>query len=164
VPADNPLPISHAYLPRAAFDELYERAGWILARKGEGYLALYSQHPTRWLDDAGGQAIEVRVDAPENIWLCELGDTSSWASFEAFCQAITTAEVSCEGLEVRYVSPSLGPVRFGWEGAFEVAGREVELHDTRRFDNPYCQCAFLSPQITIRRGEEMLDLDLIGAM
>jgi len=163
LPPDDPLPFSHAYLPRAAFDELYERAGWILARVGEGYLALFSQHPTRWLDDAEGREIELRADVPENIWLCELGDASGWASFEAFCAAVTAAEVRCEGLEVWYDSPSLGPVRFGWEGPFEVAGREIALHETPRFDNPYCQCAFLSPQVTIRRGKETLNLDLTGA-
>jgi hypothetical protein len=162
LPAGDPLPCSHAYFPRAAFDEWVERAGWILARAGEGYLALYSQHPYRWLDDAEGQAVEVRVDAPDNVWLCEMGDASGWESFEAFCQAIAGAELRCQGLEVHYASPSLGPVRFGWEGAFEVGGREIALHDSPRFDNPYCQCAFLSPQLTIRRGEETLHLDLAG--
>lgn len=102
----------------------------------------------------------MRVSTPDNIWLCELGETTAWTGFEAFCQAITAAEVPCEGLDVRYVSPSLGPVSFGWEGAFEVAGREIALHETPRFDNPYCQCAFLSPQITILRGAETLVLDL----
>ena len=31
---------------------------------------------------------------------------------------------------------------------------------TERFDNPYSQWAFGSPQVTIRRGEETLVLDL----
>ena len=70
------------------------------------------------------------------------------------------AEVIALGLEVHYASPSLGPVCFGWEGAFEVDGREIALHDLPRFDNPYCQCAFLSPQVEIQRGTENVVLDL----
>jgi hypothetical protein len=163
LPPDDPLPFSHAYLPRAAFDEWVEREGWILARKGAGYLALYSQHPTRWLDDAEGRAVELRAETPDNVWLCELGEAADWGSFAAFCDAIAAAEVRCQGLEVRYDSPSLGAVRFGWEGPFEVAGRAIALHDSPRFDNPYCRCAFLSPRVTIRRGEETLELELTRA-
>jgi hypothetical protein len=39
---------THAWLPKDKFDEVVERSGWILARKGEGYLALRSQNPYVW--------------------------------------------------------------------------------------------------------------------
>ena len=160
VPEKDAFPYSHAYLPRQAFDEVVERGHWILARKADGFLALYSQHSYRWLQDKEGQTVEVRVDQPENIWLCEMGYVPQWPSFAAFVEAVVGAKVHCDGLDVHYESPSAGRVCFGWEGAFSVAGREVALHDSPRFDNPYSQCAFLSPQVRIRRGEQELTIDL----
>jgi len=74
LPADDAFPFSHAYFPRDAFDELVECTHWICARKGDGFLALYSQHPYRWLQDQAGQAVELRVDAPDNIRVCEVSD------------------------------------------------------------------------------------------
>ncbi|MBN1877031.1 MAG: hypothetical protein JXA33_22605 [Anaerolineae bacterium] len=153
------FPFSHAYFPRDAFDEVVEYEHWVCARKGTGFLALYSQHPYRWMPDQAGQIVEVRVDSPDNIWVCEMGDATQWSDFAAFVKAVSTTEVHCHGLDVQYISPSLGLVRFGWQGNFEVAGEIIALHDTPRFDNPYSQCAFLSPQIEIHRGEETLLLD-----
>jgi hypothetical protein len=160
LPPDDPFPFSHAYFPRDAFDEVVERGHWICARKGDGFLALFSQHPYRWLQDQAGQTVELRVDAPDNVWVCEMGDRARWGSFDAFVKTVSDAEIRCQGLEVRYASPSLGPVRLSWEGEFEVGGRAIALHDSPRFDNPYSQCAFGAPQVTIQRGEETLVLDL----
>ena len=72
---------------------------------------------------------------------------------------MTNAKIHCEGLRVEYESPSLGSVSFGWEGSLQVAGQPVQLHNYERFDNPYCQCKFLAPQVVIRRKDEELVLD-----
>jgi hypothetical protein len=162
LPPNDAFPFSHAYFPREAYDEVVEQGNWICARKGNGYLALYSQHPPRWLQDQEGCTVELRADAPDNIWICEMGDRAAWGSFDAFVEAVAEAEVDCQGMEARYVSPSQGAVRFGWEGPFEVGGQAVALHDSPRFDNPYCQCAFGAEQIAIQRGGEALVLDLGG--
>jgi hypothetical protein len=162
LPPNDAFPFSHAYFPREAYDEVVEQGNWICARKGNGYLALYSQHPPRWLQDQEGRTVELRADAPDNIWICEMGDRAAWESFGAFVEAVAEAEVDCQGMEARYVSPSQGAVRFGWEGPFEVGGQAVALHDSPRFDNPYCQCAFGAEQIAIQRGGEALVLDLGG--
>jgi hypothetical protein len=160
LPPNDPFPFSHAYFPRDAFDEVVEKNQWIFARKGDGFLALYSQYPYSWLQDQAGQTIEIHVNAADNIWICEMGDQSQWGSFAAFIQAISKADVDCHGMEVRYQSPSQGNIRFGWTGDFEVDGQEIALHDAPRFDNPYCQAEFLSPQITIQRAGQALVLDM----
>jgi hypothetical protein len=159
VPPHDAFPFSHAYLPREAFEEVVERGHWICARKGRAYLGLYSQHAQRWLPDEEGREIEVRVDHPSNIWVCELGAQAEWGDFDRFVQALTQAHVQCEGQQVHYASPTQGRVSFGWEGPFEVAGRAVPLHDYARFDNPYCQCAFAAPRVEIQRRDQELVLD-----
>jgi hypothetical protein len=161
--ADDAYPFSHAYFPRGAFDEVVERDHWICARSGEGYLGLYVQHPYRWLENDVGQVEEVRVDALDSIWVCEMGDRARWGSFERFTAAISGAQIECRDLQVEYHSPTQGRIVFGWEGNLEVAGQVVALHDTPRFDNPYCQAPFPTHRLVIRRGTEELDLDFTQA-
>jgi hypothetical protein len=157
-PLDDAFPFSHAYLPRAAFDEVLERDNWVFARKDDGYLALYSQHPVCWLADQDGAIVEARAEAPDNIWLIEMGRRVDWGDFAAFVAAIAASAVTCDGLNVGYNSPSQGWLSFGWTGPLRIAGEEVQLHNYPRFDNPYCRCAFLAPQIYIQRERECLTL------
>ena len=158
-PPDDAFPFSHAYFPRAAFDDVIERGHWIFARKDDGYLALYSQHPVRWLPDGDGAVVEARAESPDNIWLVEMGRRADWGDFAAFVDAVAASTVTCDGLHVSYKSPSQGKLDFGWTGPLRIAGEESSLHDYPRFDNPYCQCAFTAPQTHIRRGDESLILN-----
>ena len=161
--ASDRFPFSHAYFPREAFDEVVERGGWICGRKGDGYIGLYVQYPYRWLKDEQGRVIEVRVDGPEAAWVVEMGEKGPWVNFEAFVEAVTTASIRCQGLQVEYGSPSQGRITFGWEGDLQVAGKVVPLHNYERFDNPYAQTGFTSPKVTIRRQAEELVLDFDAA-
>lgn len=153
LPPDDAFPFTHAYFPREAFDEVIERDGWVCARKGEGFVALRSQTPLHWLADENQKFIELRADALDNIWVIEMGDTSRWPDFAAFVDAVTTAPLAFDGLNVTYTSPSQGEIRFGWHEPLRVAGVEVALHNYPRFDNPYCHTEFGSKQYTIRYGD-----------
>ena len=159
-PADDPFPYSHAYFPRAAFDEVVERDGWVLARSGDGYLALHSQHPARWAEDGPYVGSELRAGAPENAWLCELGDARRWGTFARFTEAVVGSSVAYDGLSMRYNSPTLGLIAFDWTGPFQVAGRDIPLRDYPRLDTPYGRCDFGDPCLTVRRGDETLLIDL----
>jgi hypothetical protein len=162
VPAGDRFPFSHAYFPRAAFDEVVERAGWVFGRKGQGYIGLYSHCPLRWLPDRFDSAhatIELRADTPANAWIVEVGDSSAWRGFGAFVDALAGAEIAIDGLEVTYESPSAGTIQFGWHDPLRVAGAEVELHSYPRFENPYCQAEWGAHQYTIRYGDEQYQID-----
>jgi hypothetical protein len=154
LPENDAFPFCHAYLPRGAFDELVERDHWICARKGDAFIGLYSEHALRHTSD-----VEVRVDVPDNIWLCEMGDRAQWGTFSRFVEAVTTAPVECDGLQVHFASPSLGSVVFGWTGPLLIAGQPVPVHGYGRFDNPYCKCEFGAPEMIVRRGKQELCLD-----
>ncbi|MBW8035035.1 MAG: hypothetical protein FVQ79_05215 [Planctomycetes bacterium] len=158
-PPDDPFPFSHAYFPRNAFDEIIEDEHWIFARKDNGYIALYSQHKFKWFTNKQGIKDELRVTSPDNIWICELGNRSTWKSFDRFRKAVAAAKISCKHLDVQYQSPSLGDISFGWQGPFRSKGQPVALHDYKRFENPYCQSEFTDPIMHIKRGHEELHLD-----
>ena len=162
---------THAWLPKDKFDEVAERNGWIFARKGEGYLALRSQNPYVWgsyqtktgdlngFQKPLGSDSEIIVNGAQNIWICQMGRKAEDGEFAEFVAKISAAEVTFSGMNVQYRSPGNGSIRFGWEGAFSVDGREIQLHDYRRYDNPYSQTEFNSDEIKIAAGEHELILN-----
>lgn len=162
LPMDDPYPFSHAYFRKDAFDEVLEQGNWVFGRKGESYIALYSQHTTRWLEDRYDDThpvIELRADAYDNIWLVEMGDATRWGSFAQFVEAVSGAEVACDGLNIHYQSPSVGRVEFGWHGDLRVKGEAVAIHDYPRFDNPYCHTEFGDTTYRIEHDGQQLLLD-----
>jgi hypothetical protein len=177
----NNLFYTHAWLPKAQFDETVECAGWILARKGEGYLALHSQTPYQWVQDLSlgseemDEAIaparsdetspladspnEVIANSRNNIWVCELGRQEDDGDFAQFIEKICQAKIHFDGLSIRYQSPSQGWLEFDWKGALKKDGQVIPLNDYARYDNPYCQTAFLSDRIVIKSNRHQLVLD-----
>ncbi len=160
VPQNDPRPYSHAWFPKAAFDEVFQDANWTLARKNEGYIALYSQNVARWATEGLYKDTELRANARDNIWLCEMGNAKQHGSFAAFVKAINNSEVSCKGLSINYQSPSLGGLSFGWAEDLLVADQAIPLHNYKRFDNPYIQTEFAEMNYEMKVEEEVFRLEL----
>jgi len=159
VPASDAYPFSHAYFPCGAFDEVEERDGWVCARKSGGYIGLHASQPTRWMEHEGEGRVELRADAEDVVWVCQMGTQPEYADLRAFVVAVTSSRIHSDGLGVTFESPSQGTVAFGWDRPFELAGRPVRLHDSARFDNPYCLSAFSDPQIVITHEGGTVHLD-----
>ena len=111
------------------------------------------------ITDSGGVFDELRAVAPDNVWICEIGDVAQSGSFDDFIHAITSANLMIEGLNVRYASPSAGALAFGWRAPLTVDGEPVEVHAYERFDNPYCQATFGARKLTIAHAGESITLD-----
>lgn len=155
----NELFITHAWLPRDQFEELIEEDGWIFARYGNGYLALFSQHPYEWRDLPGeDQDREVITQGRENIWLCEMGRKDTHGDFRTFIQNIIQAPLLFRGLNISYHSPSLGFIEFGWKAPLRLDGQVITLQDYPRYGSPYAQTEFPPEHITISLGEQSLHL------
>ena len=163
---------THAWLPKDKFDEVIEKNGWIFARKDDGYLALRSQNPYFWNTEgeqekhnftfgnfAEDMDREIIADGAQNIWICQLGRKEDDGRFEQFVEAISLAEVVYNGQNIEYRAPGIGQVRFGWEGALSVDGKEIQLDHYPRYDNPYVQADFDTTKIQVKAGEHVLDLD-----
>jgi hypothetical protein len=157
------VPYSHAYVPKAAFDELVQRGHWTCARKGDSFLALYSQAETTWVTDAAGAEYELRAATPDNVWICEMGARRDGREFAAWVEAMTKAVIQCDGMRVRYESPSQGRISFGWNDPLVVAGKTVPVHDYPRYDNPYCGVVKDAAQLTVRHAGASLSLDFAAA-
>lgn len=151
---------THAWLPRDCFDECIERGGWVFARRGDGYLALYSHRPYRWQDRPGeDQGRELIVRGRRNVYICEMGRRATDGDFEAFVDRILGARISVTGLRVSYESPSQGRLSFGWTGPLRQNGAVVTLDNYPRYENPYAQASFPCDQAVFRCNGHWLELD-----
>ncbi len=155
-------PYTHAYFPRAAFDEVVDCDHWVFGRKGDAYVALYSSTPPCWTTEGEEADQELVAHNRSNVWICEMGRQATDGPFEDFTGRILSAPVYVLGLKVFYQSPSQGWISFGWDGPFRVEGAIVELHDYPRYDNPYCNAPFESDTYLIEKEDLSLFLDFLA--
>ncbi|MCA9836495.1 MAG: hypothetical protein KC422_06265 [Trueperaceae bacterium] len=158
VPEMDPRPYSHAWFPKAAFDEVTQKGNWTLARKADGYIALYSQTKAEWATSGDYKDIELRAHNRDNIWLVEMGNARVHGSFDAFVKKVVESRVSCEGLTIEYDSPTLGKTQFGWTEPLLINGKDIQIHGYKRFDNPYIQTEFSTTDYHVKKGESSLNI------
>ncbi|MEM1113352.1 MAG: hypothetical protein AAGI11_15675 [Pseudomonadota bacterium] len=159
---------THAFLPRARFDETVKEGQWFFARLGDAYLALWSSDPAAdWVRNTdaerhGGEDYEIIANGEKTIWLLELGDADAFGDFASFRAAIGNAslQADADALTLRFDSPSLGTLEMGWEGDVLHNGTPVELDDYERYGNPWSQSAFPGDDISFRYGDDYLELNL----
>lgn len=162
---------THAWLPKDKFDEVTEQNGWIFTRKGDGYLALYSQNPYFWNDeDAKSDEFKIRkykedfrreviVKSSQNIWICQMGRKSEDGAFTEFVEKFSTANVVCKGLSANFQSPGIGEIKFGWNDALQVNGIEIALDNYPRYDNPFVRAEYDPNEINVTGYGQQLQLN-----
>ena len=158
---------THAYLPRAKFDDTVKDGNWFFARKDDAFLALWSSDPAAdWVPAAetslgGGGDYEIVATGEKTIWLCELGDAEEYGDFESFKAAIKSASLAADPqtLAISYDSPSQGTIEMSWTGAVLNNGVEVKLSNYDRYENPWSQSAFPAGEISFTHGDSYLHLD-----
>lgn len=153
------LPCTVAVFRRAAFDEVREAAGWVLARSGDGYLALRSQQPARWSPDGVLRGEGLIAEGRRNAWICLLGRRAVDGPFAAWCERVAAAHLEYGALAVEFDAPGLGRVAFAWEGDLTVDGEAVPIDGYARFDNPYCLAEHGSGAYEITHDGRTLRID-----
>lgn len=151
-------PITQAYFPRWAFDEVNQQGKWTFGRKGESYIALFSHNPTRWKSD-----YEMVSSGRKNAYIVELGSVEEFGTFENFTSQILASKVNIKplavGYSVAYESPTQGLVKVQWNGPMEVKGNQVDLGPYKRHDNKYCSQEFNSLTAKIEFNDQILELN-----
>ena len=146
---------THAYFPKTKFDEVRETGAWKIARKGDAYLALWSQGATTW---STTNDYELIAEGTSNVWIVELGSLEENGSFDAFADAIGKATVDVVD-SVTYQSPSRGTVKVGWTGPMTVAGQDVDLGPYARWDNAFAKQAFATTTTAIEYMGRRYEMD-----
>jgi hypothetical protein len=82
-----PLDFSHAYLPVAHFDEIRVDNGWVMVRKGNGYVALTATGGLEVVASGRYAQREVRA-AVQSIWLVQMGRAVRDGAFAQFVEKV----------------------------------------------------------------------------
>lgn len=154
------LTFTHAWFPVDEFDEVVERDGWIFARKGDGYLGLWSQNRYSWAEQ-DGMRTELVVEGKKNVYICELGRKETDGAFDQFADTLSAARIRISRGIVHYQSPKQGDIRLGWRGKPLHNGRPVETREFPRYGNPFGYAKFPADKVHIDHGDCFLDLDWI---
>jgi hypothetical protein len=169
------LDYTHAYFPQEKFDEVVRDGKWTFGRRGDGFVALWSETTPHWREHDPAKVFThgltkafdlVAPGSPENVWVVEVGDATTYASFADFRAQLSGARVGVtgegDGRIVEYVSPKQGTMRFGWSAPLTVDGREIDVHPDPRMDNPFVRVPFDGRKYEIRAGDTSLVLDFDG--
>lgn len=162
---------THAYVPQDRFDDVAQDGNWTFARKGDGYIALWSWRtptfraydPTRYATDDMVKPFDLVAEGgPDNVWIVEVGERSD-GPFDAWTASVSAGEPQVErddaGFTVAWASPSAGEVAFGSTGAFMVAGAEVPIADFPRHDSAFGTVDHLATTYGFATSTATLDLD-----
>ncbi|MFC1526208.1 hypothetical protein ACFL6X_05280 [Candidatus Latescibacterota bacterium] len=141
--------MSHCYFEADRFDETLARDGWLFARKGDGYVGIWSEHgyETGTRGQYAGRELICRADS--NAWIVEAGRRADWGGFAAFVEAVRRTTPHREDDRVLYASPSVGTIRMGWRGPIELDGQDIDL-DYPLLDGPYGYSEYGSGRMTAR--------------
>ena len=147
---------THARFPKAGFDEVVEDGRWVIGRKGDGYLALWSEVQATWAED--DPLAEWRAEGAENRWIVQLSSAEESGDFPTFVAAVTGAAIET-GETLRFESPTLGLIEVAWSGPMLVAGAEVDIGPHERWDNSTLQQRYGDDRMLLTVGDRTLDLD-----
>jgi hypothetical protein len=158
--------MTHAWFPRAAFDEVVERAGWTCGRKDDGYVALWSARPTAWAQLGRFAGKELFAQGARNGWVCVVGRKAEDGSFADFVDAVTrpgfvthTGGTSASGpFEVQVDAPG-GRLVVPFRGPATLGGAPVQDRDFPRYDDPWARQAWGDPRFEARLQGAKLEHD-----
>jgi hypothetical protein len=159
---------THAYVPQDHFDEVLQRGGWTVARKGGAAIALWSWRAPSWRSyDPATTATRgmvqpfdlVAAGGPDNVWVVEVADRRVERWIDQVLDSEPEVERDDDGFRVRWASPTAGEIAFGSTGAFTVAGDEVALADFPRHESRWASVDRLARRYDVRTPDGRLTLD-----
>lgn len=118
---DDPFPWTHLYLPAEAFDQVIATTHGCLIKAGDAFAAIGCSAPLNAMTTGMTAGNEYRAKAHRVAWYIEVGHGND-AAFAAFCQRMTTLEVSLDG-ETAIAGTAEGELMcLDWQGACLVEG------------------------------------------
>ncbi|RXZ78634.1 hypothetical protein EBB07_26025 [Paenibacillaceae bacterium] len=152
---------THAYFPFAEFDETDAGGGWLFGRKGDAYVALYSQKPYDVTDHGKYKRRELLCLDKNNIWLLEAGSLEQFQTFALFKDAIMASRIQSLGDgALIYESPSLGTITLSYGQSSLIGDREVKGESGYPLiDNPHLYGEYGEGIIVLRLRERRKTLN-----
>ncbi len=155
---------THAYFPTSSFDEYALQGEWAFARKGEGYLALFSSGGLELVSEGRTALRELRSSGRQNVWLCQVGRAAIDGDFAAFQQKVLGQALKVDGLSVEVQTLRGDALAFNWSGAFLRNGEEQTLSGFAHFDNAFTTVEYPCRQMEIKTDDYLLRLDFSDSL
>lgn len=92
---------THARLEVGVWDEVRFAQGWVMARKGNGYVALTATGGLRLVTQGPTAQREARA-AAACVWLCQMGRAAEDGLFSHFVEKVLAAELTLRADAVRF--------------------------------------------------------------
>ncbi len=162
------------WFPPAEFDEVEQNGGWLFARRGGGYVGLWTRHPWQRAQEGSAQA-HVVAPGPTAILVCVCGREVTHGPFENFIRTMTEAPLEITGRGSRErVEIELAPhgkIALGRRGSLTVSGWQMPITSHvrgspypavdgyRRYDNAYVAADFPANIVRVRCDDETLSLN-----
>ena len=165
IPAGQPYQFIHAYVPRAAFDELREDGCTLCVRVGSVYAALVFIDGYEWVREGEYAEREVISRSARTGAVCEVGTAGEFDGFSAFCAEMFASrrELDRDSMSLTYHSRRCGAITLDRSGRREVCGQPADL-DYPTYDCPYLRSAWKSGVVELLQGERRLLLDFRSAI
>jgi len=113
---DDVMNFTHAYFPQSEFDEVAESEGWVFGRKGDGYIALWSQNGYQWQTTGMYKDQELIAPGTTNVWVCEMGRKKDHSSFLNFIEQVSQSYILAGRFTDRSVIPFISKELLEVEG------------------------------------------------
>jgi hypothetical protein len=164
---------THAWFPVAEFDEWDRRRGsnlhgawgvtsdgtWLFARKGDGYIGLYSNEGWE------GGPVDWIARSWTNVFVCQVGNAAEFGDFATFKARVTAARIyvhyprlgDASPVYCGYDIPNKGRLGLTYGRTPSLNGQPYPVSDFPRYDNPYCHQPWGMPSLAIRHdGYELI--------
>jgi hypothetical protein len=161
IPPGQPFQLIHAYVARAAFDEIVEEHGFLFVRAGTAYGALRLLSGYRWTQDGEWKDREIIAEGPRHAVVCEAGQEADFGGFAPFRGEIAanTIRFDAERMELGYASRRAGHLRIDTRGGRYLDGVQAEL-DYPAYGSPWLRAAWGSERVEVSAGEAQTALVL----
>jgi len=116
---DHPIGFTHAFLPDTIMDEIVAEEGWLFARAGHGYAALWASAPPERMETGLFAGSEWRAHGRRTGWILRAGSADIHGDFAAF-------RAGCHALAPGFDAPArrigAGDMALAFDGPLVIAG------------------------------------------
>ncbi len=154
IPAGQHFQLIHAYVPRAAFEEVVEEKGILFVRAGRAYGALRLLSGYRWSREGEWSDREIVSEGARHGVVCEAGREADFGSFAAFRNEIAgnLVRFDVERMELEYSSRCAGLLRIDTRGGRWLDGVSARL-DYPAYDSPWLRAPWEGSLVELQAGE-----------
>lgn len=119
---------THAFLPLDEYDEWTKVDDWVLARKGEAYVALWSANGMSLIRTGCNRGREWVADGTDNVWIIRAANASEFTEFAQFIKHIEALQVNLDkDMLVNVDDPLYGEVSLGWKRPLLINGESISV-------------------------------------